>query len=69
MDHRHLNRNCDRISDLADVRGIRLNDLRHSFASMLVNTGYPLYEDQQALGHTDPKFTMRHSVCGGLKRS
>jgi len=28
---------------------------------MLVNAGHSLYEVQQALGHSDPKVTMRYS--------
>ena len=43
---------------LADVR---LHDLRHSFASFLVNSGRTLYEVQRLLGHHDPKVTMRYA--------
>ena len=39
----------------------RLHDLRHSYASMLVNAGHSLYEVQQSLGHSDPKVTMRYA--------
>ena len=46
-----------------DVRlpGVRLHDLRHSFASFLVNSGCSLYEVQQILGHSDPRVTMRYA--------
>ena len=37
---------------LADVR---LHDLRHTFASFLINTGHSLYEVQKILGHHDPR--------------
>jgi len=43
---------------LADVR---LHDLRHSYASFLVNAGRSLYEVQRLLGHQDPKVTMRYA--------
>ena len=43
---------------LADVR---LHDLRHSYASFLVNAGRSLYEVQRLLGHSDPKITMRYA--------
>lgn len=43
---------------LADVR---LHDLRHSYASFLVNAGHSLYEVQRLLGHQDPKVTMRYA--------
>lgn len=40
---------------------IRIHDLRHGFASMLVSNGRSLYEVQQILGHSDPKVTMRYA--------
>lgn len=40
---------------------VRLHDLRHSFASFLVNAGCSLYEVQRCLGHYDPKVTMRYA--------
>lgn len=40
---------------------VRLHDLRHSFASFLVNSGRSLYEVQKLLGHHDPKVTMRYA--------
>lgn len=40
------------IAGLADVR---MHDLRHSFASFLVNHGRSLYEVQRLLGHTKSK--------------
>ena len=43
---------------LADVR---MHDLRHSFASFLVNAGRTLYEVQHLLGHTQIKTTQRYS--------
>lgn len=43
---------------LADVR---LHDLRHSYASFLVNAGRSLYEVQKLLGHHNPKVTMRYA--------
>lgn len=43
------------------LRDVRLHDLRHSFASFLVNAGCSLYEVQRCLGHHDPKMTMRYA--------
>lgn len=43
---------------LADVR---IHDLRHTFASLLVNAGHSLYEVQKLLGHSDPRTTMRYA--------
>ena len=44
-----------------DMRDVRLHDLRHSFASFLINAGCSLYEVQRCLGHYDPKVTMRYA--------
>ncbi|MDR1125420.1 MAG: site-specific integrase [Deltaproteobacteria bacterium] len=46
---------------LADVR---IHDLRHTFASFLVNAGHSLYEAQKLLGHSDPRTTMRYAHLG-----
>ncbi|WP_165070753.1 site-specific integrase [Desulfovibrio sp. ZJ200] len=46
---------------LADVR---IHDLRHTFASFLVNAGHSLYEVQRLLGHSDPRTTMRYAHLG-----
>lgn len=46
---------------LADVR---IHDLRHTFASFLVNAGHSLYEAQKMLGHGDPRTTMRYTHLG-----
>ena len=46
---------------LADVR---IHDLRHTCASLLVNSGHTLYEVQKLLGHSDPRTTMRYAHLG-----
>lgn len=40
---------------------LRMHDLRHSFASFLVNSGRSLYEVQRILGHTQIKTTQRYA--------
>lgn len=45
----------------AGLAEVRMHDLRHSFASFLVNSGRSLYEVQRLLGHHDPKVTMRYA--------
>ncbi|KAB2906570.1 MAG: site-specific integrase [Burkholderiaceae bacterium] len=50
-----------RLRAKAGIEGLRIHDLRHSFASFLVNGGRSLYEVQQILGHSDPKVTTRYA--------
>lgn len=40
---------------------VRIHDLRHTYASMLVTGGRSLYEVQTILSHSDPKITMRYA--------
>ena len=40
---------------------MRLHDLRHSFASALVNDGWDLYTVQRLLGHANAKATQRYA--------
>ena len=40
---------------------VRIHDLRHSFASFLVNAGRSLYEVQEILGHADSRTTTRYA--------
>ena len=50
-----------RIRKRAGVLDIRLHDLRHSFASFLVNQGVSLYVVQELLGHTQARTTQRYA--------
>jgi integrase len=50
-----------RLRTAAGLPKLRLHDLRHQYASMLVNAGRSLYEVQQILGHSDPKVTTRYA--------
>jgi integrase len=51
----------NRLRMKAGLKHLRLHDLRHQYASFLVNGGRTLYEVQQILGHSDPKVTMRYA--------
>lgn len=45
----------------AGLPHVRLHDLRHTFASLLINGGASLFLVQAALGHRNPQTTMRYA--------
>ena len=45
----------------AGLRDVRIHDLRHSFASFLVNAGCSIYDVQKLLGHSSVAMTQRYS--------
>jgi integrase len=50
-----------RVLKSAGITNFRIHDLRHSFASMAVNSGVSLYAVQHLLGHRNPKTTERYA--------
>lgn len=50
-----------RLRAKAGLPHLRIHDLRHQYASFLVNSGRTLYEVQQLLGHSDAKVTQRYA--------
>ncbi len=59
-----------RILVAAGVDHIRIHDLRHSHASLAINSGASLFEVQNLLGHSTPQVTQRyaHLTASGLRR-
>ena len=45
----------------ANIQDVGIHDLRHTYASTLVNSGRSLYEVQQLLGHSDVSVTQKYS--------
>lgn len=45
----------------AGMSDLRMHDLRHSFASFLINSGRSLYEVQNILGHSQSSTTQRYA--------
>jgi len=56
-----LPRVWQRIKERADLEGVRLHDLRHSFASVGAGAGMGLQIVGKLLGHRDPKTTARYA--------
>ncbi|WP_022654185.1 site-specific integrase [Aquaspirillum serpens] len=51
----------NRVRRKAGLPNLRLHDLRHSFASFLINAGRSLYEVQKILGHSNLQMTQRYA--------
>jgi len=51
----------NKIRIAADLPTVRIHDLRHTFASLLVNNGASIYEVQKLLGHHHISMTERYA--------
>jgi integrase len=56
-----IKRNWRKITKAAGIAGLRVHDLRHSFASQLVSAGSSLPLIGALLGHSNPRTTARYS--------
>lgn len=50
-----------KVRKLADLEGVRLHDLRHSFASTAVGAGQSLYITSRLLGHKTSSTSERYA--------
>jgi len=50
-----------KIKEMADLRDLRIHDLRHNFASTAVSSGQSLYIVGKMLGHTQSQTTQRYA--------
>lgn len=55
----YLSRRLRKLADGTELPRIRLHDLRHTHASLLLAAGVPVHVVSQRLGHKDPAFAMR----------
>jgi len=58
---KHFHGTWDRIRKKAGIPDVRIHDLRHNFASLLINAGRSLYEVQKLLGHSQISTTQRYA--------
>ncbi|MCD8105929.1 MAG: site-specific integrase [Lachnospiraceae bacterium] len=54
-----LSKEFARVTDRAELPHIRIHDLRHSHASMLIQMKVPITEISKRLGHESPEITLR----------
>ena len=54
----------ERVRAAAGIEDVRIHDLRHSYASLLVNAGYSLPVIGALLGHKTPSTTARYAHVG-----
>lgn len=54
----NLNRALNRLCERAGVRRIRVHDLRHTYASLMLSRQVPLEVVSKQLGHSTPAFTL-----------
>jgi integrase len=69
--HPHvLSQTFNRIVAAAGLPRIRLHDLRHTHATLLLKAGVPLKVVSERLGHSSPAFTMTvyQHVLPGMQR-
>jgi integrase len=53
--------NWDRLCHAAKIKGARVHDLRHTYASILASSGHGLKIIGELLGHTQPSTTDRYA--------
>ena len=59
----------DSICKAAGIKGLRVHDLRHSFASQLASGGASLPLIGALLGHSSPVTTARYAICSMIRNA
>ena len=61
MDARNVRRSFQNALKGSEIEGFRFHDLRHTFATRLVQAGVDIYKVQILLGHKTPSMTQRYA--------
>lgn len=66
-----LRKPFEKACEAAGIEGLRIHDLRHSFATLAIQGGASLYDVQTLLGHSDISMTQRyaHMVDDSLQKA
>jgi integrase len=59
LEERNVRHVFTRMLEKADLRQIRIHDLRHSYATLLLQAGAPITYVSQQMGHRDASITLR----------
>lgn len=59
MEERNVRHVFTRMLEKAELRQMRIHDLRHTFATLLLQAGAPITYVSQQLGHADASITLR----------
>jgi integrase len=59
LEERNVRHVFGRLLERADLRQIRIHDLRHTYATLLLQAGAPITYVSQQLGHRDASITLR----------
>jgi integrase len=59
LEERNVRRVFGRLLEKADLRQIRIHDLRHTYATLLLQAGAPITYVSQQFGHRDVSITLR----------
>lgn len=64
VDSSHFTKALTRAAKAAGIGHLRVHDLRHTYASWLIQAGIPLEEVGRLLGHVSPITTQRYTHLG-----
>lgn len=67
MPYNNLFHTWKKIREAAGIPDVRIHDLRHSYASFLVNNGVPIYDVSDILGHSNVATTKRYAHLSNEK--